>query len=147
MYPDRLHTQAVSSELMGQPSVYCSCPCIIWDTLRLTHLDAEGTNDIVSKGLLVGDGNLKGPKFFTSKIRPVLFALDFVPLSQVGHHDDGGRSFLPHQSPKVHIGLGQWTYRQWVIHTSNSIVSLRLLVIEKIMHSFVRIQGTGCRRQ
>ena len=113
VYPDRLYTQTISPVTMGANFCLVFLPMYHLRNTQLTHLDAEGTNDIVSKGLLVGDGDLKGAKFLTSRLGPVLMALDFVPLSQVGHHDDGGRPFLPHQPPEVHIGLGQWTYRQW----------------------------------
>ena len=65
--------------------------------------------DVVSKDLLICEGDLEGAIVFAASIWPVLLTL-LVALLQVGDHDNGGGPLLPHQPPKVnkYVLLRPW---------------------------------------
>ena len=55
---------------------------------------------------MFSEGNLEGSKRSATGVWPVLNALLLVTLLQVGHHDDGGGSLLPHKPPEISDGPG-----------------------------------------
>ena len=66
-------------------------------------------NLIVSKHLVLCEGDLEGPIVRAATVWPVLLALLLVALIQVGHHDNDGRPLLPYQPPEVNDSLGNGT--------------------------------------
>ena len=79
----------------------------------VTDLSLQCSCCVVCKHLFISESHLKWSKADSPSPRPVALALDLPSLLQVGDHDNGRRSLLPHQPPKVHQCLGQGTY----IHT------------------------------
>ena len=66
-----------------------------------THSDLHCPGGVVSKDLLFCEGDFEGTKLLAATSWPVLLTLLLAALLQVGYHDDGGRSLLPHQPPEV----------------------------------------------
>ena len=66
-----------------------------------THRDLHSPDAVVSKDLVLCEGDLEGSKGGCPTVWPVLLTLLLVPLLEVGHHDDGGGPLLPDQPPKV----------------------------------------------
>ena len=69
--------------------------------LSETHSNLHCPDSVVSKDLLFCEGDLEGTKILAATVWPVLLTLLLVALLQVGYHDNGGGSLLPHQPPKV----------------------------------------------
>ena len=80
----------------------CMCTIIIaYKLLACTHSDLHSPDGIVSKDLLLCEGDLEGTKLFAATVWPVLLTLLLVALLQVGYHDNGGGPLLPHQPPEI----------------------------------------------
>ena len=71
------------------------------------YLDTQFPYGIVSQYLLASQGHLNWAKLTAPTLRPVVLTLCFPSLHQVGDHDNGGWSLLPHQSPEVNHCFGQ----------------------------------------
>ena len=71
----------------------------------------QSPDGVVCKDLLFGEGDLEGSKGSATRVWPVLLTLLLVALLQVGHHDDGGGSLLPHQPPKINQNMLFWSCR------------------------------------
>ena len=66
-----------------------------------THRDFQCPDSVVCKDLLLSEGDLEGSKGGAPTLWPVLLTLLLIALLEVGHHDDNGGPFLPHQPPEV----------------------------------------------
>ena len=75
-----------------------------------TYLDMEVAYVVVSKHLLLSEGDSKRAVLDTPRLWPVVVTLDVVTLLQVGHHDDRPHSLLPHGTPEVNHCLRQRTW-------------------------------------
>ena len=73
----------------------CSCKAFV------SHSHLQCPDAVVGEHLLLSERNLKGSKDGAPTLWPVLLTLLFAVLLEVGHHDNGGWPFLPHQPPKV----------------------------------------------
>ena len=62
----------------------------------MTYSELQCSGGVVWEDLLFCDGDFEGPKVFAARVWPILLTLLLVALLQVGHHDDGGWSLLPH---------------------------------------------------
>ena len=71
----------------------------------MTHSDLDGPDAVVSKDLVLCEGDFEGSKGHTPTFRPVLLALLLAPLLEVGHHDDGGGPLLPDQPPESQLSI------------------------------------------
>ena len=70
----------------------------------------QSPDGVVCKDLLLSEGDLEGSKSSATRVWPVLFTLLLVALLQIGHHDDGGGSLLPHQPPEINQNMLFWSY-------------------------------------
>ncbi len=91
-----------------------------------THCNLEHANNVVSKNLLVSDGDLKGSKALGPRVWPVLQALQLTTLKHIGYHDNGGDFLLPHQAPEVNQGCGNGTWRSVVRVSVDTLICGRL---------------------
>ena len=74
-----------------------------------TYDEDECSNGVVSKDGLIFHDNLERSVLLRPSVRPVLTALDPCTLDQVRYHDDGGGTYLPHQTPEVYDCPICWT--------------------------------------
>ena len=72
---------------------------IVWD--YKTHSDKKLSDGVVSKDMLVCEGDFERTKFFGSLVWPVLLTLMLSPLHSIGYHGNHMDLFLPHQPPEV----------------------------------------------
>ena len=70
-----------------------------------TYGHLECPNCVISKHLLISDGDLEWPKALVACFWPVLLTLDLIAFLDVGHHHNGRRLLLPHQPPEVNNSL------------------------------------------
>ena len=74
------------------------------------YIHLHGPDSVVSKDLLLCEGDLERSVGGAPCLRPVLLALLLVALLQVGHHDYGNGPLLPHQPPEINNSFRNGTF-------------------------------------
>ena len=77
-----------------------------------TYSNLKGPDGVVSKHLLVSNGDRERTKLLLSSFGPIQFTFDFLAFCEVSQHDNRGWPLLPYQTPEVHKSVGSGTYKQ-----------------------------------
>ena len=72
-----------------------------------SHLNLQFPDGVICEYLLISQGHRERSEATPPSLWPVSLALYLSPLLQVGDHDDGWGSLLPHQTPEIHQRLRQ----------------------------------------
>ena len=80
---------------------------IVWD--YKTYSDKKLSDGVVSKDMLVCEGDFEWTILFGPLVWPVLLTLLLSPLHSIGYHGNHMDLFLPHQPPEVSNSVWEGT--------------------------------------